>query len=80
MSPGSIVLVHSMTVHARSKPDRTTRWLLGVIALGVVWLAVKPHALPRVAEAAREAAQVNVERVGGRYLTNSVIPVRCEGR
>jgi hypothetical protein len=56
------------------------RWLVVVIALGIVWLAVRPHVVPPAAEAAREAVQVNIERVGGRYLTGGVIPVRCEGR
>ena len=69
-----------MTVETQSVPDRLTRRLLVLITLGLAWLAVRPHMLPPAAEAGREAVQVNIERVGGRYLTNGVIPIRCEGR
>jgi hypothetical protein len=80
MNGEPIVLIHSMTVETRPAPDRVRRWLLVLIAFGVAWIALRPHLLPPPAEAEREVLQVNIERVGGRYLTNGVIPLRCEGR
>lgn len=77
MNPEAIVLIHSMTVETRPPPDRLTRWLLVLIALGLAWQAVRPHVAPLRAEAAREITNINIERVGGRYLTEGVIPVKC---
>lgn len=54
-----------------------TQALLAVIALALAWQAIRPHVMPAMAEAAREPITVNVERIGGRYLTNGVIPIRC---
>ena len=58
-------------------PDRLTRALLAVIALALGWMALRPHVLPSPAEATRETVAVNIERVGGRFLTGGVIPVSC---
>jgi len=60
--------------------DRVGQLLVAVIALAVVWIAVRPHLLPGPAEASRETLSINLERVGGRYLTDGMIPVRCIGR
>ena len=60
--------------------DRVLQLLLAVIALAVVWIAARPHLLPGPAEASRETVSINIERVGGRYLTNGMIPVHCTGR
>lgn len=57
--------------------DRPTRLLLAIIAIALVWLAVRPHVLPGPAEAARETVNVNLERIGGRTLWDATIPVRC---
>jgi len=58
-------------------PDRLTRALLAMIALALGWMALRPHVLPAPAEATREAVAVNLERVGGRFLTGGAIPVSC---
>jgi hypothetical protein len=58
-------------------PDRASPLLLAVIALAVLWIAMRPHAGPPAAEASRQALSVNVERVGGRLLWDGAIPVRC---
>jgi hypothetical protein len=60
--------------------DRVGQLLMAVIALAVVWIAVRPHLLPGPAEAGRETLSINLERVGGRYLTDGMIPVHCTGR
>jgi hypothetical protein len=60
--------------------DRVGQLLLAVIALALVWIAARPHLLPGPAEASRETLSINIERVGGRYLTNGTIPVHCIGR
>lgn len=57
--------------------DRLTRVLLAVIALALVWLALRPHLVPSPAEATRETVNVNLERIGGRALWDGTIPVRC---
>jgi hypothetical protein len=80
MSPEPIVIIRSMTVETRPAPDRLTRWLFVLIALGLAWLALRPHVLPPAAEAGREVVQVNTQPVGRRYLIDGVIPMRCEGR
>lgn len=64
----------------RPASDRILQFLVGVIALAVVWIAVRPHLLPGPAEASRETLSINLERVGGRYLTDGIIPFRCTGR
>jgi hypothetical protein len=60
--------------------DRVGQLLLAVIALALVWIAVRPHLLPVPAEASRETLSIDLERVGGRYLTDGAIPVHCTGR
>ena len=60
------------------RSDAVTRVLLAVIALALVWIAVRPHLVPAAAEGARETVSINIERVGGRLLTTGVIPIRCE--
>ena len=60
--------------------DRVGQLILIVIAIALVWIAVRPHLLPGPAEASRETLSINLERVGGRYLTNGMIPVHCTGR
>lgn len=57
--------------------DRLTWLLLAIIAIALVWLALRPHVLPARAEAAREAVTVNLERIGARMLWDGTIPVRC---
>jgi hypothetical protein len=57
--------------------DRLTRTCLVVMALALAWIAARPHAVPGAAEAARETVAVDLERIGGRYVTGGVIPVRC---
>lgn len=57
--------------------DRITRVLLAVIALALVWLAIRPHVAPSPAEATRDTMNVNLERIGGRNLWDGTIPVRC---
>ena len=58
-------------------PDHLTRALLAVIALALGWMALRPHMLPAPAAAGRETVAVNIERVGGRFLTGGAIPVSC---
>lgn len=57
--------------------DRLTRTCLLVVAVVLAWMAVRPHVVPRAAEAAREMVAVDLERIGGRYLSGGAIPVRC---
>ncbi len=61
-------------------PDYVTRFLLALIAFALSWLALRPHVLPPPSEAAREIVTVNLEQVGGRFLTGGVVPVRCIDR
>jgi hypothetical protein len=57
--------------------DRLIRACLVVAALSLAWIAARPHLMPATAEAARETVAVDIERIGGRYLSGGVIPVRC---
>jgi hypothetical protein len=57
--------------------DRLTRACLVVTALSLAWLAARPHLMPQAAEAARVTVAVDLERIGGRYLSGGVVPVRC---
>ena len=77
MNPEPIILIRSMSVETRPAPDRVTRWLLVLIALSLAWQALHPHVTPVPAEAAREITNINIERVGGRFLTEGAIPVKC---
>jgi hypothetical protein len=70
-------IVNRMVVRSEPKPDRLVRWSLVIIAAALAWQAIHPRVIPRSAEAGREALAVNLERVGGRYLTNGILPVRC---
>jgi hypothetical protein len=56
------------------------RLLVGVIALALVWIAVRPHLLPGPAEASRETVSISIDQIGGRHLVDGVLPVRCIGR
>ncbi len=70
-----------MTAPGPIRLDRLTRTALLVIAAALAWLAawtsLTPLLAPRRAEAQREALAVNLERIGGRYLTGGAVPVRC---
>lgn len=77
MNPEPIILIRSMTVETRPAPDRLTRWLVILVALGLAWQAVRPHVTPITAEASRDSTSINLERVGGRFLTEGVIPMKC---
>jgi hypothetical protein len=57
--------------------DRLTRTCLVVAALALTWIAARPHVMPGQAEAAKETVAVDLERIGGRYLSGGTIPVRC---
>jgi len=57
--------------------DRITQALLAVIALVLMWHALRPHVTPVAAEGARDVININVERIDGRYLTDGAIPVKC---
>ena len=57
--------------------DAVTRLLLAVIAVALLWMALRPNAAPVPAEGARETVSINIERVGGRLLTTGTIPIRC---
>jgi hypothetical protein len=61
--------------------DSVTRTCLVVIAATLAWLAaamtVGPLLAPSRAEAQREAVSVNLERIGGRYLSGGAVPIRC---
>ncbi len=50
--------------------------LLLIVAL-LLWLTLRPHVAPSQAEAGREAVIVNIERIGGRFLSDGALPVRC---
>ena len=54
-----------------------TRMLLAIIAVSLTWLAIRPHVMPTPAEASRETIAVNLERIGGRFLIDGTIPVKC---
>jgi hypothetical protein len=64
----------------RPASDRVLRLLVGVIALALVWIAVRPHLLPGPAEASRETVSISIDQIGGRHLVDGVLPVRCIGR
>jgi hypothetical protein len=53
---------------------------VAVIALAVMWIAVRPHVLPGPAEASRETVSISIDQIGGRHLLDGVLPVRCIGR
>jgi hypothetical protein len=57
--------------------DRITQALLAVIALVLMWQALRPHVAPVAAEGARDVININVERIAGRYLTDGATPVKC---
>jgi hypothetical protein len=57
--------------------DRFSRACLVVAVLCLAWIAARPHLMPQIAEAARETVAVDLERIGGRYLSGGAIPVRC---
>jgi hypothetical protein len=77
MNTEPVILIRSVTVETRPTPDRLTRWLVILIALGLAWQALRPHVTPVPAEASRDIVTVNIERVGGRFLTDGAIPVKC---
>jgi hypothetical protein len=57
--------------------DGLTRTCLIVATLALVWIAARPHVMPGAAEAARETVAVDLERIGGRFLSGGTLPVRC---
>jgi hypothetical protein len=61
--------------------DRVSRACLLVIAAALSWLTVMttvgPFLAPARAEAQRESVSVNLERIGGRYLSGGEVPIRC---
>jgi hypothetical protein len=76
MSPDTIVLVHSMRIEA-PRADRLTPWLIVAIAVTLAWQTLRPHVAPVAAEASREMTNINIERVGGRFLIDGAIPMKC---
>jgi hypothetical protein len=70
-----------MTPSTCPQLDRVSRACLLVIAVALSWLAVTatvgPLLAPSRAEAQREAVSVNLERIGGRYLSGGEVPIRC---
>ncbi|MBI3636587.1 MAG: hypothetical protein HY216_10340 [Candidatus Rokubacteria bacterium] len=80
MSGGPIAVIREVRIDTQPAPSRIARWLVVVAVLSLAWIALRPHVLPQAAEAGREVVQVDLQRVGGRYLTNGVLPVRCDGR
>lgn len=77
MNGTPVFLIHRMVVRADPRPDRLARWLLVAIALALAWQALRPQAAPAPAEASRGAVAIDIERVGGRFLGDGVIPVKC---
>jgi hypothetical protein len=77
MNGDPVFLVNRMVIRPEPRSDRLVRWLLVGIALALAWQTLRPHAGPAPAEASREATAINIERVGGRFLTEGVIPVKC---
>jgi hypothetical protein len=65
----------------RVELDSVTRASLVVIAAALAWLAAAqnlgPLLAPSRAEAQRDVVSVNLERIGGRYLTGGAVPIRC---
>ena len=57
--------------------DRVTRVWVVVGVLALVWIAIRPHIVPGLAEATRETVSVNLERIGGRFLSGGAIPIHC---
>jgi hypothetical protein len=74
---GPVIYIREITVHAPRGADWLTRLLLVVLTLAVAWQVVQPHLAPAHAEAGREMVTVNLERIGGRHVTNGIIPVQC---
>jgi hypothetical protein len=66
-----------LTSRKEETVDGLTRTCLVVVALTLVWIAARPHVMPGATEAARETVSVDLERVGGRYLSGGAIPVHC---
>jgi hypothetical protein len=66
---------------ARLHLDRVSRACLLVITAALTWLAatatVGVPLAPSRAEAQRETVSVNLERIGGRYLSGGTVPIRC---
>jgi hypothetical protein len=69
------------TSPARLELDRVSRGCLIVIAAALTWLAATQTVglplAPSKAEAQRETVSVNLERIGGRYLSGGTVPIRC---
>lgn len=67
----------------RAGGDRLTHALLAVVAVAVVWIALRPGPPPALAAgpggavSANGAVSVTIERVGGRTLVEGVLPVKC---
>ncbi len=77
MNTEPVIFINSMTVETRAAPDRLTRWLVIFVALGLAWQALCPHVTPVSAEASPDIVTVNIERIGGRFITDGAIPVKC---
>jgi hypothetical protein len=77
MIPEPLVSIGSITVQTPAAPGRLTRWLLVGIEVALGWQTLQPHLAPGAVEAARQSASINIERVGGRYLTDGAVPMRC---
>ena len=60
--------------------SRWTHLWLALMALALMWVALRPHVRPDSAEASRETVTVNLERIGGRLLLDGVVPIRCSDR
>ena len=77
MKAETIMIIRSVAVEARTAPDRFTRCLVVLIALGLAWQVLRPHVTPLTVEASRDTVGVNIERIGGRFLTDGAIPMKC---
>jgi hypothetical protein len=70
-----------MNPSSRIELDPVARTCLVVIAAALVWLAatatVGPRLAPSPAEAQRDTVSVNLERIGGRYLSGGAVAIRC---
>jgi hypothetical protein len=62
---------------AKGPPDPLSRLCLLVIAASLLTLAVGSVSGPRRADAQRDTVNVNLDRIGGRYLGGDGLPVRC---
>lgn len=59
-------------------PDPITRALIALIALGLLWIAFRDYLPSQPVNAApRETVNVNLERIGGHFILQGVIPIRC---